>query len=479
MLALLLTAALAADRPNVLFIAVDDLKPTLGCYGDSVAKTPHIDALAAAGTHFTRAYCQQAVCNPSRASLMTGLRPDTLRVYDLYTDFRETTPWAVTIGEHFIGHGYHSQGYGKIFHSGHGVTDDRATWSRVGPKLTAPRYSRQTQDRIDAANRAKRKANGGQLSTRDRVRGPAWEAPEVQDTDLRDGQTANRVNGLLRKHAEAAKSGRQPFFIAAGFLNPHLPFVAPKRYWDLYDPAELPVPESAYSDIRLPKNAPKFARTTWGELRAYEDMPKKGPVTEEQARTLIHGYYAATSYVDAQVGRILRQLDELGLREDTVIVLWGDHGWHLGDHGFWCKHTNYEQAARVPLIFSTPGQQARGRECDALVEFVDIFPTLVDLCGLPAPDHLEGDSLAPFLDDPTLEGDRAAFHLYPKGGHMGRAVRTATHRAIEWRSKEGERAAVALYDLANDPGETRNIAADDPDLVDELTALFPEPTRVE
>ena len=465
---MLLIAVPAAEPVNVLFIAVDDLKPTLGCYGDPHAKTPNIDALAASGTTFTSAYCQQAVCNPSRVSLLTGRRPDTTKVYDLQTFFRDADPDAVPLPEHFKRNGYHSQGYGKIYHVGHGVGDDEQSWSRVGPAITAPRYSRETQNRVDTANRRKRRANGGRLRTQDRVRGPAFEAPEVKDTDLRDGEIANRVGHLIRKHAAAAKSGEQPFFIACGFLNPHLPFVAPKKYWDLYDAAELPVPDAATRPHAVPAGAPKFAGSGWGELRAYEDMPKSGPVTAEQARTLVHGYYAAVSYIDAQVGRVLTQLEEQGLRESTVVVLWGDHGWHLGDHGLWCKHTNYEQATRVPLILSVPGQANAGATCDALVEFVDIYPTLVEACGLPMPEGLEGTSLLPLLEDPDREWKSAAFHLYPRGGRMGRAIRTRTHRLVRWTNPRGGEAAVELYDLAADPDETASIAADNPDLVAEL-----------
>ena len=482
--ALLLTASLtlAADesppdgqRMNVLFIAVDDLKPTLGCYGDAAAVTPNIDALAAAGTAFTSAYCQQAVCNPSRASLMTGLRPDTMKVYDLQTNFRDTAPSAVTIGEHLIKEGFHSQGYGKIFHAGHGLSDDTRTWSEKGRNLWTTRYGPETQQRIDAANKAKRRANGGRLGTNNRVRGPAYEAPVIADEKLQDGEVAVLVGDLIRKHAAAAKSGEQPFFLAAGFKNPHLPFVAPKRYWDLHDPAKFDVPEAATAPPAVPEDAPSYAKTGWGELRAYEGMPGKGPVTAEQARTLTHGYYAATSYIDAQVGKLLKVLDEEGLRESTVVVLWGDHGWHLGDHGFWCKHTNYEQATRVPLIVSAPGQKVRGETCEALVEFVDVFPTLTDLCGVATPEGLAGQSLRPLLDDPTLEGDPASFHLYPRGGRMGRAVRTKTHRLVRWTARRGGAVdAVELYDLASDPGETRNVAEGNEALVDELWALWPE-----
>lgn len=453
--ALLAAAAHAepAKRPNVLFIAVDDLRPALGCAGDPHAKTPNIDKLASRGTVFTRAYCQQAVCSPSRSSLMTGRRPDTTKVYDLVTHFRKALPEVVTLPQHFKNHGYFAQGVGKIYHGGY---DDPPSWSVPWEGTKGRNFGTEGQ-RVAADLRAKAKAAGEDEA---RVRGLPFESPDVADDYLNDGWTANRAIGILK----GRKGKAEPFFVAVGFAKPHLPFVAPKAYWDLYDPTTLPVPSS--SDP--PKDAPRYAPQFGGELRAYHEMPKTGPVPKETARQLVHGYYAAVSYMDAQVGRVLKALDELGLADDTVVILWGDHGWHLGDHGMWCKHTNYEKATRAALVCRVPGQKAPGQKTDALVEFVDIYPTLAEVTRLPRPEGVEGYSFAPLLDDPKRPWKTAAFSQYPRAGGqglgrlMGYAVRTDHYRYVEWRKRDGS-AVVAreLYDHRTDPAEDRNVA-DDP-----------------
>ncbi|QDU61622.1 Arylsulfatase [Planctomycetes bacterium Pan216] len=439
---------------NVLFIAVDDLRPELGCYGHPVVKTPNIDRLASQGTLFTRAYCQQAVCNPSRASLMTALRPESTGVMDLPTYFRDKRPNAVTVAQHFKENGYHSQGIGKIYHTGHGNKDDALSWSVREKFKRASRFGPEGR-KLLARLRREAKAKGIDLKDpRINPRGLPWEAPDVADELLTDGDFCERAIKILREHKD------EPFFLAVGFLNPHLPFVAPKKYWDLYDPEKIELADNPHP----PKGSPKVAHTSWGELRKYYGMPKKGPLSEEQARTAIHGYWAATSYVDALVGRLLNELDRLGLRDDTVVILWGDHGWQLGEHGFWCKHTNYEVAARVPLIISVPGQKNAGAKSDALVEFVDVFPTLSDVCGLSTPEGLEGVSFRPLLDDPNRSWKKAAFHLYPrnikgKGRCLGRAIRTDRYRLVEWRMlKDRKLVGRELYDLENDPDENTNLA---------------------
>ncbi len=253
----------------------------------------------------------------------------------------------------------------------------------------------------------------------------------------------------------------EPFFLAIGFMNPHLPFVAPKKYWDMYDPASIELAKNP----NPPKGAPQYAATSWGELRRYAEMPEKGPLSEEQARTAIHGYWAATSYVDAQVGRLLDELERLNLRERTIVILWGDHGWQLGEHGFWCKHTNYEVAARAPLIVSIPGQKTAGAKCERLVEFVDVLPTLAEAAGIPVPAEAEGTSLVPLTENPARAWKKAAFHLYPRsipgeGAGMGRAIRTERYRLVEWTpNKPGsEFREYELYDYEADPLESRNLA---------------------
>ncbi len=445
-------ATYAVGKPNVLFVAVDDLRPALGCAGDPHAKTPHIDRLAARGTVFTRAYCQQAVCSPSRSSLLTGRRPDTTRVYDLVTHFRTALPDVVTLPQHFRFNGYYVHGVGKIYHGGY---DDRPSWTVPWEGTKGKQFGPDGQ-RVIAELKAKAKAANDDVS---KVRGLPTEAPDVPDAELNDGWTANRAIEILNDR----KGKAEPFFLAVGFAKPHLPFVAPKRYWDLYDASKLPVGAPA----RPPEGAPPYAPQFGGELRQYTGIPKSGPVPEATARGLVHGYYAAVSYMDAQFGRVLDALRENGLLENTVVVLWGDHGWHLGDHGIWCKHTNYELATRSALVVSVPGQRATGRPCDRLVEFVDIYPTLAEVCRLPVPVGAEGHSFAPLLADPTRPWKEAAFSQYPRGGGpgvgplMGYAVRGDTHRYVEWRKRDGgEVVARELYDHRSDPAEDRNVAAD-------------------
>ncbi len=438
-------------KPNVLFIALDDLRPALACAGDPYAKTPNIDALAASGTAFTRAYCQQAVCSPSRSSLLTGRRPDSTKVYDLVTHFRKALPDVVTLPQHFKNNGYYSHGIGKIYHGGY---DDKPSWS-VPWEATQGKHFGADGLKLMGELKAKAKAANADAT---KIRGLPFEAPEVADDYLNDGWTANRAIEILGER----KGKNEPFFLAVGFAKPHLPFVAPKKYWDLYDPAKLPVAASS----EPPKGAPSYAPQFGGELRQYHGIPKSGAIPAEQARQLVHGYYAATSFADAQIGRLLAALKEKGLAENTIVILWGDHGWHLGDHGMWCKHTNYEMATRAALVMRIPGQKATGKPSERFVEFVDIFPTLADVCGLPKPEGVEGFSFAPLLNDPKKEWKLAAFSQYPRGSKetgplMGYAVRTEGYRYVEWR-KKGTADVVSreLYDHKADPNEDVNIADD-------------------
>ena len=438
-------------KPNVLFIALDDLRPALACAGDPYAKTPNIDALAASGTAFTRAYCQQAVCSPSRSSLLTGRRPDSTKVYDLVTHFRKALPDVVTLPQHFKNNGYYSHGLGKIYHGGY---DDKPSWS-VPWEATQGKHFGADGLKLMGELKAKAKAANADAT---KIRGLPFEAPEVADDYLNDGWTANRAIEILGER----KGKNEPFFLAVGFAKPHLPFVAPKKYWDLYDPAKLPVAASS----EPPKGAPSYAPQFGGELRQYHGIPKSGAIPAEQARQLVHGYYAATSFADAQIGRLLAALKEKGLAENTIVILWGDHGWHLGDHGMWCKHTNYEMATRAALVMRIPGQKATGKPSERFVEFVDIFPTLAEVCGLPKPEGVEGFSFAPLLNDPKKEWKLAAFSQYPRGSKetgplMGYAVRTEGYRYVEWR-KKGTADVVSreLYDHKADPNEDVNIADD-------------------
>ncbi len=462
-LALLALPAAAAEKMNVLFIAVDDLRPALGCLGDPAAKTPNIDKLAGGGTAFLRAYCQQAVCSPSRSSLLTGCRPDTTKVYDLVTHFRTAIPNVVTLPQHFKENGYHVRGGGKIYHGGY---DDMPSWSEPWQPAPGRGFGPDGQKLLAAAKEEAKKKNEDLT----RVRGLPYEAPEVEDEYLNDGATAKRAIELLRTNREKG----QPFFLAVGFLKPHLPFVAPKKYWDMQDVSKLPPAGPA----ERPKDAPQYAPQLGGELRAYIDMPKSGPIPDAHAKKLVHGYYAAVSYMDAQVGRVLDELKALGLDKNTVVVLWGDHGWHLGDHGIWCKHTNYEKATRAALVMRSPNQKAAGKTTKALVEYVDIYPTLAELCGLAKPAHLEGHGFAKLLDDPNAPWKTAAFSQYPRGSKetgplMGYAMKTARYRYVEWRTrKDGEVKATELYDHDVDPDENESVAKkpENAKLVEELAA---------
>jgi iduronate 2-sulfatase len=429
-------AARAATKPNVLFFAIDDLRPELGCYGHSTIQTPNIDRLARRGMVFERAYCQQAVCSPSRSSVMTGTRPDTTKVWDLVTHFRQALPNVTTIPQHFKQHGYFSQGMGKIFHGGY---DDPPTWSVPWQTPPAPEYALPETAEHQREREAKK------------LRRAAVESADVPDNFYKDGKTAELAIATLRELRQ------QPFFLAVGFSKPHLPFIAPKKYWDLYDPAKIELAKNPF----LPKGAPEYALTTFGELRNYEGTPSTGPVPDETARLLKHGYYAATSYTDAQIGKVLDELDRLGLTKNTIVVLWGDHGWKLGEHAGWAKHSNVENDTNSTLVLAAPGMKAAGKKTRALVEFVDIYPTLADLAGLPLPQHLEGVSMKPLLDNPQQPWKQAAFSQYPRGPRMGYSMRTARYRFTVWvnRKDHSQVEATELYDHQSDPQENTNIAA--------------------
>ncbi|MCP4257987.1 MAG: sulfatase [Planctomycetes bacterium] len=432
---------------NVLFIAVDDLRPQLGCYGQKQIISPNIDRLASQGMVFEHAYCQQAVCGPTRASLLSGVRPDTSKIYNNNLPVRKAMPNVETLPEHFKNNGYETLSIGKIYHH---PSDDRQGWSsepyRAG---TFPEgawkgrgyLTRESITQMEQYNKAYPKMQG---------RGPAFEAADVPDNSYPDGfNTDYAIKQLNRlKH--------KPFFIAMGLYKPHLPFNAPKKYWDMYKPEDIKLADNPF----IPKDAPSYAMTSWGELRNYYGIPKKGPCSNELARQLIHGYYACISYIDVMVGRLLDELDRLNLRENTVIILWGDHGWKLGEHAGWCKHTNFELDTHVPMILSVPGMKTAGQRTRALTEYVDIYPTLSELCNLSAPGHLEGLSMVPLLKNPELPWKKAAFSQYPRGKVMGCSMRTKRFRYTEWKNSEtGKVMARELYDHRKDPQENVNVAA--------------------
>ena len=437
----------AENRLNMLFIAVDDLRPALGCYGDEIAITPNIDRLAKRGTVFNRAYCQQAVCAPSRLSLMTGRRPDTTRVWDLRTHFRAALPDVVTLPQHFKNHGYHCRSIGKIYHGGGPPSRDVPSWSE------APLYDNVREATLRYATPENLKGNG--------LKRAASEAADVPDDKYIDGIVCNAALEALG----TLKSQGKPFFLAVGFRKPHLPFCAPTKYWNLYERDKIPAP---VSDAH-PDGAPEFAVRSWKELEGYTDIPEDGQVTDAKTMELRHGYYACISYIDALVGRLCERLDELGIATNTAVCLWGDHGFHLGEQGLWTKANNYEFSTRVPLILAAPGQKKPGAKTDALVELVDLYPTLTDVCGLEPPAGMEGISLKPLLDAPERPWKTAVFSQYPRAntgnrhrGHgdiMGYAARTDRHRYVEWRQiKSGRVLAYELYDHRSDPAEMRNLA---------------------
>ena len=398
----------ADGQYNVLFIMVDDLRPLLGCYGHSEMHTPNIDRLAQRGTLFNRAYCQFPVCNPSRASMLTGLRPETNGVQGNYTYFRETVPDAVTFPQHFKAYGYHTRSVGKITH-GPTAFDDELSWSAPGWRIRRSKYKGI----------------------------PSWQALDVADDELRDGQTAEHTVKVLEEIQDLQ------FLLAVGFNKPHMPFDAPAKYYDLYD-------------VPITDEVPHVVVSLFHELRAYSDIPSSaGSLSKEKTLELIRGYMAATSYMDAQVGRVLDQLDALGLTEKTVVLLCGDHGFHLGEHETWGKNTLFEVALRSPLIVSIPGQEHVGVKTDALVELVDIYPTLCDACQLPIPEQLEGLSMVPVIREPTAPWKSAAFSKTGKE-YGKRSIRTQRYRYSEFVKSALPRRE--LYDHNTDPDEKVNIA---------------------
>ncbi len=457
----------AVAKPNVLFIAVDDLRPDLGCYGVAHAKTPHIDRLAARGIVFEKAYCAQAVCSPSRSSILTGKRPDATKVWDLETHFRDALPDCVTLPQHFRENGYHTVGLGKIEHHGFedGPSWSEPRWYASGSMVSVdPRdWTKQTVTRFPGvANEYMNPVTTPSLAPGGKGKGPkqgpAYEVSAKTDDELPDGATAAEAV----KRIAALKAKGEPFFLAVGFIKPHLPFVAPQKYWDLHDPGAIPGPATA----TLPKGTPSFVGHNNSELHAYLGVPTENPIPDDFAKTLRHGYNACISFMDAQVGRLLDALEQQGLADETVIALWGDHGWQLGDHGLWHKHTNFELAARSPLLISVPKSATAGRKCPAPVEFVDVYPTLAEVCGLPITDGLDGRSLKSYLENPDAPMQKPAISIYPRsspehgGALMGYSVRTERWRGTFWRQRNAaEIGLVELYDEEKDPAETANLSA--------------------
>lgn len=465
-------------RPNVLFVIFDDLRPELGCYGNAEIKTPHLDTLARQGMCFRQTYCQAAVCAPSRASAMTGLRPDSTRVWHLGDKFRETIPDVVTMPQHFHKYGYYTVSMGKIFHN---YMPDPVSFDE--PDLRPPEYC--TPELIDrdaetfyydeelkkelAEVRARRIKERPNRYAGGWAYGRSTECSEAPDNAFYDGAQTDLAIETLKR----LKTKDQPFFLAVGYYRPHLPFVAPKKYWDLYDRNTISMAPNPF----LPKDSPLMAMNSAYELTncydlEYVEHPAEFQLSEETARRLKHGYYASVSYVDACFGKLFAALKEQGLDDNTIVVAWGDHGWKLGEHGSWCKQTNYNIDTHIPLIIKAPGMKAPGKPCHRLTELVDVYPTLCDLAGLDIPEILEGASLKPLLYDPDRPWKSAVFSQYhrrPKVSpdrkrYMGYSMVTPDYHYVQWHTwdnethKAGDQVATELYDMHADPEENVNIA---------------------
>lgn len=427
------------QAPNVLFIAVDDLRPQLACYGEEFMHTPNFDRLAASSVVFERAFCMVPTCGASRASLMTGLRPTPRRFVSYTARADRDAPGIPTLNTAFKSNGYTTISLGKIFH----YPDDNVDgWSEKPWRPSGVSY----QDR--KAERAAIKAHKAKFPIRKTVRGMPYESADVDDGLYRDHQTTSKAI----EHLDAFRANGEPFFLAVGLFKPHLPFCAPKKYWDLYDFDQIDLPNNFYP----PQNAPDDAVHTSGELRAYATIPPRGPVDRLTARKLIHGYYACVSFIDAQVGRLLDRLDELNLRDNTIIVLWGDHGWQLGEHGMWNKHSCFETSMHTPLFVSAPGIKP-GRT-KALTEFISIYPSLCELARIDPPRHLEGTSFVPQLHDPESAGPTTAVGRFGSGD----TIRTDHFRYSEYRKSRGAGKVQGkmLYDHREDPDENFNVVDD-------------------
>jgi iduronate 2-sulfatase len=515
LLFLVALACTAADKPNILFIGIDDLRPELGCYGSPIAITPHMDALAKDGLRFERAYCQEAICSPSRASLLSGTRPDTNGITHNYVEFRDLNPDLITLPQHFRQNGYETVYAGKIFHGKN--RDEAKSWSRKlsgvkGPKPVGGGYALEENRTRKSQNMKKMLAKYGEAARRGLGNGPAYESADVEDTAYIDGYNTVRAIATMKQMAK----GDKPFFMGLGFSKPHLNWVSPKKYWDLYDRDKIPMATLTAP----PENGATMGLHASFELRTRADIPKLGPLGDELSRTLKHAYLACVSYVDAQIGLAVAALEEAGIRDNTIIIVWSDHGWHLGDMGIWGKATNYEIGTRVPMIIWTPDMatSTRGKSSDALVELIDMYPTLCELAEIAKPGHLEGHSFVPLLQTPQRAWKSAVFSQFPTPALrewaanplsqgmretffgplikeveagiqaqqkdkwdrelfeqrlMGYAMRTARHRLVTWVDVENRDAApvfVELFDHKTDPGETKNIAAQNPEIVKQLTA---------
>ncbi|WP_163397319.1 sulfatase [Flavobacterium fluviatile] len=509
-------------KPNILFVAFDDMRTELGCYGSEVVKSPNIDALAKAGVQFNRAYCQEAICGPSRASIMTGARNETINVIDLFQDFRANCPSIITLPQHFRENGYETVYTGKVFHGKY--TDDELSWSR---KATQPKkdpnipetkggYALKENQQMYIDNKKELDAKYGEKMIRENwlAKGPDVECADVPDETYEDGENTLAAIATLN---ELTKSDK-PWFLGLGFHKPHLDWIAPKKYWDMYDESEIPIA----TQVDPPINGAAMGLSESLEVRVGADMPKTEAFSPELQRKLRHGYFACVSYVDAQLGKMVEALKASGEYENTIIVLWSDHGFNLGEMGYWGKATNYEISTRVPFIIVAPGvtDKVKGQKADALVELIDVYPTLCELAGLKQPTHLEGNSIVSIIKNPSKKGAEAAFSVFPTPALrewaarpftppfrnsffapliekietkiknqmgdkwnraafeefvMGYAMRTDRYRLVLWKDRRHRNDAplfVELYDHEKDPNETTNIADSNTKIIANLTKQF-------
>ena len=507
------------QKPNILFIGIDDLRTELGSYGSEIAISPNLDELASEGLQFNNAYCQQAICGPSRASLLTGIRPESSGVFHNYIKFREANPNVITLPQHFKNNGYETVYTGKIFH--HGDKDDEKSWSRL-PALDSMKNVKKPVGFALKENNEERKktrkemnAKYGNVARFGLASGVAYESADVPDNTYRDGYHTELAIATMK---EMATKSHKPFFLGLGFNKPHLNWTAPKKYWDLYDREKIKLS----IQTEAPENGATMGLHPSFELRVRSGIPKKGEINDELAVTLKHAYLACISYVDAQIGKMITALENEGLRENTIIIVWSDHGFHLGEMGIWGKATNYEIATRVPMMIWTPDMPkgSQGKTTDALVELIDMYPTLADLAGLEIPKHVEGTSFTKLINTPNTAWKTAAFSQFPspalrewgafpirpamretyfgpllkqvedkikkqqgkkwnrdlfENNLMGYAMRTKQYRFIVWKDRtnpEKEPVFVELYNHKTDPSETKNIAANHPELVLQLMKQF-------
>jgi len=465
-------------RPNILFVSIDDLGPNLGVYDNPHIVSPNLDAFAATGMTFRRNYCQAAVCAPSRASLMTGLRPDSTRVWHLGDKFRKIHPDIVTMPQHFHKYGYHTVCIGKIFHN---YMPDSIAWDE--PDLRPEQYKRPEWLKRDGETfYVNKETQRKQKIKRDSLvklrpnyyadgwnNGPAWEMEDVHDSLYYDGAQTELAKRTLTRLAKKDS----PFYMALGYFRPHLPFAVPKKYWDLYDRDSIPLATNPF----IPEQSPIMSMNSMYELRGYDGFknlkhPTENVMAEDTARILKQGYYASVSYIDAQFGKIIQHLKDLNIYDNTIIIIWGDHGWKLGEHNGWCKMTNYNIDIHVPMIVSSPDQMNRGKQTFEITELIDMFPSLCELAGIDYPDYLQGTSFVPLLENPQRSWKKAAFsqfHRRPKvtpdgKRYMGYSIMTKRYHYVEWyywdydAKERGDYVTSELYDSEVDPDENKNIA---------------------